>query len=308
MDKIIEIKSDYYTAEINLTRGGNCISLRNSKYKAKILREPNYLHKSDNPYLYGMPILYPVNRIYRGKFEFEGRTYRFPINEPSTDCHLHGELHNAEFELIDKGDNFILCQHTSNVKQKGFMHEFSITMRYEISNNGLSQEVEIKNLSDINMPNFLGFHTTFNIPFSSGSDAKDIAVLTDAEDEIERNMSRYLPTGKILLEDDITIKLKKGIFNPFECMLSRHYKIGDKRRIEIKDLSKKIKVVYENDEKYKFRLIYNGNADEYICLEPMTCMANCQNSTFDREYAGFDYIKPGKTKKYISKIYIEEEI
>lgn len=308
MDEIIEIKSNYYTAGINLTRGGNCISLRNSKYNAKILREPNYLHKLDNAFLYGMPILYPVNRIHRGNFEFEGRTYTFPINEPSTNCHLHGELHNTEFKLIDKGDDFVLCQYVSSNKQKGFMHKFSITMRYEVSNNGLCQNVEIKNLSDINMPNFLGFHTTFNIPFLNESDTKDIAVLTDVKDEIERDMSVYLPTGKILPVNSIMKKLKNGKLNPFECMLSRHYKIGKKKRIEIKDLSKKIKVVYENDEKYKFRLIYNGNANEYICLEPMTCMANCQNAPFDREYAGFDYIEPGKSKNYISKIYIEEGI
>lgn len=308
MENIYEIKSGHYTALINLSRGGNCISLKNSKYKANILREPNYTEELDNPYLYGMPILYPVNRILDGRFEFEGREYVFPINEPLTNCHIHGELHNTEFTLIDKGDDFILCQYVSNNKQKEFIHEFSITMRYEISNKGLYQEVGIRNLSDENMPNFLGFHTTFNIPFSNGSNVKDIAVLTDVEDEIERNMSVYLPTGKILPEDDITKKLKGGTFNPFECILSRHYKTGNERRVEIKDLAKKIKVVYENDEKYKFRLIYNGNADEYICLEPMTCMANCQNSPFDREYAGFDYIEPGKTKEYVSKIYIEEGI
>lgn len=308
MENIYEIKSDHYTALINLSRGGNCISLRNSKYEADILREPDYTKELDNPYLYGMPILYPVNRISDGRFEFEGRNYVFPVNEPVTNCYLHGELHSAEFTLIDKGEDFIVCQYVSNNRKQGLIHKFSITMQYKISNKGLYQEVEIRNLSDENMPNFLGFHTTFNIPFSKGSDVKDIAVLTDVEEEIERDMSVYLPTGEILPEDDITRKLKSGTLNPFECILSRHYKIGGERRIEIKDSAKKIKVVYENDEKYKFRLIYNRNADEYICLEPMTCMANCQNAPFDREYAGFDYIKPGKTKKYISEIYIEEGI
>ena len=30
-----------------------------------------------------------------------------------------------------------------------------------------------------------------------------------------------------------------------------------------------LKKVYENDEKFAYRLIYNGDANEYICLEPM---------------------------------------
>ena len=81
MESIYKISCGDYTAEINLSRGANCISLRNRKYGAVILREPDYSKELDNPYLYGMPILYPVNRISGGKFEFEGREYVFPINE-----------------------------------------------------------------------------------------------------------------------------------------------------------------------------------------------------------------------------------
>ena len=70
---IIRLQAGDYIALINPERGANCISLRNSKYKAVILREPNKSGVLDNPYLYGMPILYPANRISGGSFRFEGR-------------------------------------------------------------------------------------------------------------------------------------------------------------------------------------------------------------------------------------------
>ena len=73
MERIYEIKHGDYTAKINLSRGANCVSLRNKKYNAVILREPDYDKVPDNPYLYGMPILYPANRISGGRFEFEKR-------------------------------------------------------------------------------------------------------------------------------------------------------------------------------------------------------------------------------------------
>ena len=76
---IFEIKNTKYTAKINLSRGGNCISLYNAEWGAHILREPDYTNL-DNPFLYGMPILFPVNRISGGKFLFEGREYHFPVN------------------------------------------------------------------------------------------------------------------------------------------------------------------------------------------------------------------------------------
>ena len=69
--RIIELKSNNYRAKINLSRGANCISLKNTEYNGDILREPDY-DNLDNPYLYGMPILFPPNRISGGKFEFEG--------------------------------------------------------------------------------------------------------------------------------------------------------------------------------------------------------------------------------------------
>ena len=65
---IYEITSGEYSAKINLSRGANCISLRNMRYHALILREPDYSSELDNPYLYGMPILFPVNRIDGGCF------------------------------------------------------------------------------------------------------------------------------------------------------------------------------------------------------------------------------------------------
>lgn len=94
---MINLKSRNYTAVITPSRGANCVSLRNTEYGAVILRELPMGAKPDNPYLYGMPVLFPVNRISGGRFEFEGREYIFPINEPNTGCHIHGTLHSETF-------------------------------------------------------------------------------------------------------------------------------------------------------------------------------------------------------------------
>ena len=92
---------------------------------------------------------------------------------------------------------------------------------------------------------------------------------------------------------------------PLEKVISRHYRIENTGRIELMDTNRGIKLIYENDNNFKWRLFYNGNANEYICLEPMTCMANCQNAPFERDYSGFDFIPPYSSKEYISKIYLK---
>ena len=76
--------------------------------------------------------------------------------------------------------------------------------------------------------------------------------------------------------------------------------------MSICDVRNGIELVYESSDGLGYRLIYNGNADEYICLEPQSCIANCQNSPFPRESVGFSYLAPGESKRFTAKIYIRE--
>ena len=297
------IRSHGYTAVIDQKRGANCISLRNAEHNAVILREPP--EKLDNPYLYGMPILFPVNRISGGEFAFEGRKYSFPINEPATGCHLHGMLHETEFSLIEKTDSKVCCVYRADTENPylQFPHSFVVRIEYEISRNGLHQTTRIKNLSESNMPVLLGFHTTFNARFSSGNGPVYVKVPICAE--YERNMENYLPTGNKPAFDSVSTALNDGSFDPFSAPISRHYRSGTGKMV-IYNKENDLSVVYENDEKLGFRLIYNGNADGYICLEPQTSLANSPNSPISRKEAGFGWLPPGETVSYTSWIYISE--
>ena len=293
-------------AVIDASRGANCISLKNGRYGANILREPPESGELDNPYLYGMPILFPVNRIEGGSFEFEGRRYSFPINEPRTGCHLHGELHKTPFEVTEKNESRLVCRYRADKGEYlGFPHAFEITQEYELKEDGFYHTVTVKNMSEENMPVFLGFHTTFNTLFTRRSRPKDIRVYADISEEYERNMEvNYLPTGVKPQFDKVSLALANGRYKPFDSKASRHYRGNGK--MSITDLKKGLKVVYKNDEKYGFRLIFNGGEDGYICLEPQNCLANCQNAPFPRSESGFDCIKANITKTYKSSIHIEE--
>ncbi|MBQ9131445.1 MAG: aldose 1-epimerase [Clostridia bacterium] len=306
MNNKISIHCGDWSAVIDTEHGANCISLQNEKYGAKLLREPPRSRELDNPYLYGMPILFPVNRIENGKFEFEGRTYVFPINEPGTNCHLHGELHQAQFEVLKHEKCLIQCCYRADSGEYiGFPHAFEISQEYEIKRDGFYHTVTVTNLSEHNMPLFLGFHTTFNTLFAKNSKKENIRVLVDIFEEYERNMEvNYLPTGVKPRFDAVSTSLSNGTYNPFDGKISRHYRGNG--HISITDIGNGLRMVYENDEKYGFRLIYSGGSDGYVCLEPQTCLANCQNSPFSREEGGFDFLQPEESKTYRSKIFLEE--
>jgi len=302
----IDIACGDWSAKIDLLRGANCISLKNDRYGVDVLRNPPKDGKLDNPYLYGMPILFPVNRIEGGTFMFEGRRYVFPINEPETGCHLHGELHQTRFEVSKREKSLIQCRYRAKSGEYlGFPHAFAVIQEYELKRDGLCHTVTVSNLSEQNMPLFLGFHTTFNTLFLKESKEENIRVFADISEEYERNMEvNYLPTGVKPRFDAISKALSDGTYKPFDGKISRHYRGSG--QMSITDIGNGLRVIYESDEKYRFRLIYNGGADRYICLEPQTCLANCQNSPFSREEGGFDVLQAGESKTYRSKIYLEK--
>lgn len=305
---IISLRCGDYSAAINLTRGANCISLRNERYGATILREPDYEKGVDNPFLYGMPILFPVNRVSGARFMFEGREYVFPVNEPSTGCHLHGMLHAEAFECIERSASHLVARYcATEEKPYGcFPHAFDVTLTYRLSEDGFDQTLEVMNRSESNMPLLMGFHTTFCAAFTQTSRREDIRVYADLSEEFERNMENYLPTGNKPAFDEVGKALAAGTFCPFGQPTSKHYRAASPYRMVLYDAGRDLSVVYENDEKLPFRLIYNANADEFICMEPQTSLANSPNSPFSRDEAGFGYLLPNETRVFRSHISLAE--
>lgn len=297
-----------YTAVVDLAHGANCISLRHKGHGAQILREPPAPWEAlDNPYLYGMPVLFPVNRIAGGRFTFEGREYVFPINEPQTGCHLHGMLHASPFTEVEHSERHTVCAFSAEAgAYLGFPHAFEVRLTYALGEDGLSITTEVCNRSALTMPVFIGFHTTFRTFFAGEGSPDDVCALVDVETEYERNMKNYLPTGKKPPFDEVSLALAEGSFLPMKNAISRHYRAGGAYRMRLTDRHRRLAMVYENDQTLPFRLVYCGGEAGYICMEPQTCLANCQNAPIPRDEGGFATIPPGETMIYHSRIYIEE--
>lgn len=292
-----------WTATVNISRGANCIRLRHERLGARILREPSYT-AGEHPFLFGMPLLFPVNRISGGQFDFEGREYRFPVAEPATGCALHGEVHAIPFEVVARGKDRLACACRFDAAHPygAFPHDFEIGIEYALDDGGLTQTTEIINHSAQDMPCLLGFHTTFRAPFIDGG---EVRVRAELGEEYERDMSNYLPTGIISAPDAVTEALAAGTFDPLSAPISRHYRAGGSGRMEIDDPRHGVRVVYENDAKLAFRLIYNGDASGFICMEPQNCLVDAPNNVFGREKSGLDAIAPGESRVYRSRIGLE---
>lgn len=268
------------------------------------MRSPEQLTDfvTKNPYLYGMPMLFPPNRISDASFEFEGRKYTFPVNEANTGCFVHGIMHETEFSVVkaDKTEIELMYETTKDNPYLTFPHQFSVSVTYSLEGDRLLQKVKINNNSDENMPVGIGFHTTFNTQWCD-----ECSVNADVTKEFVRD-KKYLPTG----EYDTGSKIVKELHgtNGYNAKkeLSALFELGNNHQITML-LSDNLKIHYLLDEKYKYLMIFNTGSDgKYICIEPQSWISNCPNFK-DREQYGFTYIKAKEELTYCSSIYCERK-
>lgn len=321
--KCIRFAAGGYEALIVQDIGANVIELKDRTRGIDILRTPS---KKDSdlfknvPQVFGLPLLFPPNRIEDGTFKLGNKVYTFPINEPNRNNYIHGFIKNEKWDITKKEilNEEVLIEATFNFDEnhdfyKYFPHKFKFTLLYNLSKEGLKQTTSIVNLSDEEMPIAVGFHTAFNVPFYTKSKEENYRVVASIDKRLEQN-DRLLPTGKICeLSGYEADYLNNGII-PLERPIEKHYllkhikfKENDFKGAIIEDISNKVRVVYSMGEEYTHIVIWNDNGDKnYICLEPQTSAINAPNLKLDKSITGFKTLMPKKEWSEVCKIFVED--
>ena len=178
--KGVEFSKGEYTALLIPEMGANLVRLANTRLGAEILRTPGPGEIEtfrSRPQVFGLPILFPPNRIADGRYVFEGRTYQYPITIERERNYHHGVLKSEAF-LVSKAretdrEVMIECRYYANAGNdavyRDFPHEFKCKIVYRLTAGGLEQEVMFANRSKEPMPVGVGFHTPMRIPFAGGA-------------------------------------------------------------------------------------------------------------------------------------------
>lgn len=303
---MIQLNSNGYTAHIDPSRGGSCVQL--SRFGADVLRTPSTVKDYETePFFYGTPLLFFPNRISNGQFDFEGRIYKLPINEPNTGCFLHGTLHETPFEVVNSQIDSVLLRYcaTPQFPYLTFPHAFTLTLEWSLTSDGLLQTVTFTNNSDDNMPVALAFHTTFRLPFSDAGQANAVSMQMDTSLEFSRNMKNYLPDGGCASDYPDKQSMAEGTFFPAPHRMSRLFRMGEKKELVLTDPYAGVRVKYTALQGYDYWMFYNGIAPGFLCVEPQSWLSNCPNAPFAREETGFDFLAPGEKRVYKTLLNIE---
>jgi aldose 1-epimerase len=312
-----------YEALLVLSVGANVVKLNHIEKGLNLLRTPEKpeVFKA-SPETYGLPLLFPPNRIEDGTYTANGITYNLPINDTKFHNHIHGRLGHLPFNLlrsevieeaaaVEVEVNFI-SDDDNNIIFSYFPHEFECRLAYRLSEKGLEQRVTFINNSKAPMPLGVGFHTAFQVPFHPQSKREDYRLILSADERVELSC-RSLPTGRMIPLNELEANYRENGMMPFSFPLDTPYTVKpvyvdgcEYHGAVLVDTSKNIRLFYEVGSDYKHWTVWNcGGGTNFVCPEPQTWVINAPNVNLPDEVTGFKLLPVGESWSEVCRIYVD---
>lgn len=293
-----------YTLKIVPEIGGQVIGLEKDGVKA--LHEPESFEELKNsPTSYGLPVLFPPNRIDGGTFTAGGKTYHFPLNEAKRGNSLHGFLHKRpwQVESVEETEDKATVILTFNGDETTdffsyFPVKFEVKQILELTETGLTQTMAVTNLDTFDMPIGLGFHSAFTVEEGD-------KILVSVGERVLMS-ERMLPEGVRPLSEEEKPLRNEGL-DPMAWNMDDHY-----TALPLEDfhgaiiLGKDHKVTYEVDPFYQHWMIWNCNQKGgFVCIEPQNWRVNAPNLVETLgEKSGMMLLSPMKTLEAVNTLSI----
>lgn len=284
-----------YEAVVLPTFGANCISLRHSASGANLLRTPPSAEElRANPNVYGLPLLFPPNRIADGRYMFQGRLYELPINEPYENHHMHGLLSVAPFAPM--GDGAFIYRADEGAPYLTFPHAFTVTRRYRLSERGLEHIIAVTNDGDADMPLGVGVHAAWRVPFFDNDDTAGYTLRIPVKRQWLVSSDRHIPTSEFIEQSPLIDALRRGEAVPEQQALSCLFERGE-GDVTLRCASGVMSCTL--GQSLPFVMLWNGGGGQgFVCPEPQSIITNAPNLPLPPSVTRLIALKPGQSADF----------
>ena len=224
---------------------------------------------------YCNPALLPFpNRLFEGKYEWNGTSHEFEVNHPDSRSTLHGFGPDAAFSV----ERYDLSAQNAKVKMTWlhrasahtdsypFSVRFEVVLAIDLKSQNASWQLSAMNLGSASAPVGLGWHPYFLLP--GGHEQWKIQM--PANKQVALNNA--IPTGV----------LSKGLSpkhpTPINTNWDDCYKLTDKTDMEVQLLGPVYSLSLKQTGRTRYTQLYVPGGNESLAVEPMTCGVNAFNT------------------------------
>jgi aldose 1-epimerase len=215
------------------------------------------------------------NRIEDGRYEFDGRAFQLPLDEPERRNAIHGLTRWSHWSVADRAADRVAFEHVL-YPRPGYPFSLALRVEYSLSDEGLTVRTEATNIGSDNAPYGAGSH-----PY--------LAVAPDVVDDVELRV----PAATVLLADERGIPVGSGSVADEGLDFREPRAIGslklDHCFTELEregDGRARVGVgttTLWTDESYPYLMVFTGDGlpdveRRSIAVEPMTCAPNAFRS------------------------------
>ncbi|HJV76820.1 MAG TPA: aldose 1-epimerase [Paludibacter sp.] len=317
------LETNVYEAIIVPSIGANLVKLYNKVMHVDILRTPTTEEIEtflSRPQIFGVPLLFPPNRIEDGKYSFAGKNYEYPITIPDQNNYHHGIIKSQPFTItrtrfssdaVEVEASFF-SNKINNAIYANFPHEFVCKIRLILTDNELTHIVTFNNLGTEPMPLGVGYHTPIRLPFSKNTDKSDYKLRLSAGKRWELS-DRSLPTENLLnLSEEESLLRTDGMTvtgKPIEIALTDEAIIDNGRPYHgaiLTNTKDNVSVYYEVDSQFKHWTLWNNGGEvDWVCPEPQTWAINAPNLNLPAEITGMQSVGGGKSWSGTTRFYVK---
>lgn len=223
-----------------------------------------------NPDFWGgqSPVLFPtVGALKDDQYIFDGQTYEMP---------RHGFARRKVFEVKNSSENEVIFQLNSDDETLAFYpFEFSLEIRYTLTENKLTVSYQVKNKSEKEMYFSLGAHPGFAIDTENGLKYDDYEIAFSDDEQLEIHPL----IDNLISKETQTIELKNKA-------LPLSYELFAKDALVMTTMKSKELILRNNQNENQVVFTFSNfpyfgiwaakNAD-FVCLEPWQGIADLED-------------------------------
>ena len=233
-----------------------------------------------NPEFWGgsSPVLFPfVGILKSGKYTFDRKEYEISTR--------HGFARDNNFDLIEKGENFLKFKFSSNEETlKKYPFKFDLFLTYIINGDTLEIKYEVINKNAGEMYFSLGAHPAFALKLNENIKLNDYFLEFEKEEtaQIYKLVNACVLNEKQdYLKNEKIIRLNETIFDD-DAIIFKNLK-SNKVTIKCDKTDKKISVNYEG---FPYVAFWSKHAAPFVCIEPwfgITDFESCSGKLEEKE-------------------------